>query len=63
MLFLPCGHGGLCQSCAFDIIIKSKSCYLCRHEINELFLVEKKANKIVKVKKIFKVWFTNLILN
>ena len=32
-VFLECGHGGCCFSCAIDIWIKKKGCYLCRTNI------------------------------
>jgi len=33
---MPCGHGGLCFSCAIDIWRNSNCCYLCRADVREI---------------------------
>jgi hypothetical protein len=30
MVNMPCGHGGLCETCAIEIFEKQQDCYLCR---------------------------------
>lgn len=33
VVFMPCGHGGLCLKCAQDIWLATSECYLCRQSI------------------------------
>lgn len=32
-VFMDCGHGGICLSCANDIWVSTGECYLCRDPI------------------------------
>ncbi|KAF4651533.1 hypothetical protein FOL47_000325, partial [Perkinsus chesapeaki] len=36
IILLPCGHGGLCQGCAKDLVLAGKTCYICREEFTML---------------------------
>lgn len=36
----PCGHGGLCKSCALEYIRNENTCMFCRTKIQKLFLIE-----------------------
>jgi Zinc finger, C3HC4 type (RING finger) len=29
-VFMPCGHGGLCEECSLTLLIKNKNCHLCQ---------------------------------
>mmetsp|Transcript_18677 Transcript_18677/g.38870 ORF Transcript_18677/g.38870 Transcript_18677/m.38870 type:complete len:205 (+) Transcript_18677:1-615(+) len=41
MVFLPCLHGGICRSCAEQIVRRSnKHCHTCRRAIDKVVLVE-----------------------
>ncbi|KAM3133116.1 hypothetical protein pb186bvf_014833 [Paramecium bursaria] len=51
IVFIPCRHGGICQACAEDILIKSKECYLCRKPIQQLLKVSRGSNKQLQVKE------------
>jgi hypothetical protein len=35
-VFMHCGHGGLCTSCAFEMVTIKPECHLCREEINQV---------------------------
>lgn len=61
--FLPCGHGGLCYTCALDLVREQDECYMCREIIQrilkisinknykDVFVVEKSisATKFLKI--------------
>ena len=32
-VFLPCGHAGICESCAYDILEGQSKCCFCRQHI------------------------------
>ena len=36
-VYMPCGHGGVCYSCAIDIWKNSDDCYLCRKVRGNLY--------------------------
>ena len=36
----PCGHGGLCKTCALEYIRNESTCMFCRVKIQKLFLIE-----------------------
>jgi LSD1 subclass zinc finger protein len=38
-VFLSCGHGGFCESCAKSVIINFKQCSVCRSEISKVVRV------------------------
>lgn len=33
IVLVPCGHSGLCEGCAKDLVTLTKECYICRSEI------------------------------
>ena len=35
-VFMNCGHGGLCTSCAFEMVTIKPECHLCREEIKQV---------------------------
>ncbi|KAF4694379.1 hypothetical protein FOZ60_008249 [Perkinsus olseni] len=39
VVLLPCGHGGLCEGCAKDIISSTGNCYLCRQPVKLVAIV------------------------
>ncbi|KAF4667143.1 hypothetical protein FOZ61_008604 [Perkinsus olseni] len=39
VVLLPCGHGGLCEGCAKDLVLRTTKCYMCRKRIEMLGLV------------------------
>eukprot|EP01017_Pseudomicrothorax_dubius_P046105 TRINITY_DN8075_c0_g1_i1.p1 TRINITY_DN8075_c0_g1~~TRINITY_DN8075_c0_g1_i1.p1 ORF type:complete len:625 (-),score=103.90 TRINITY_DN8075_c0_g1_i1:72-1946(-) len=53
-VFLDCGHGGLCFSCARDIWKNANECYLCRKPISQILQLDLAAlhGKVVKVKAV-----------
>mmetsp|Transcript_19250 Transcript_19250/g.16484 ORF Transcript_19250/g.16484 Transcript_19250/m.16484 type:complete len:323 (-) Transcript_19250:111-1079(-) len=34
IVLLPCGHGGLCQGCAKELVLSGKPCYICGEEFH-----------------------------
>ena len=40
VVFMPCGHGGLCNECASDILITQGNCCFCRHPIHVMYVLE-----------------------
>ena len=36
-VFMKCGHGGVCYTCAMDIWKRNAECYLCRKEIAAVY--------------------------
>ena len=36
----PCGHGGLCKTCALEYIRNENTCMFCRVKIQKLYLIE-----------------------
>ncbi|EER07056.1 hypothetical protein Pmar_PMAR015469 [Perkinsus marinus ATCC 50983] len=45
IILLPCGHGGLCQGCAKDLVLAGKTCYICREEFTMLAEMNQKWSK------------------
>jgi hypothetical protein len=41
IVLLPCGHGGLCEGCAKDLVTITKECYICRTEVELLAKIRK----------------------
>ena len=41
-VFMECGHGGMCYTCATDIFKKTAECYLCRKPIKQVLLLDLK---------------------
>ena len=41
-IFMECGHGGLCMSCAYDIWNVSDECFLCRESVNYIIRYDAK---------------------
>lgn len=39
-VFMECGHGGMCYTCATDIFKKTGECYLCRRLIKQVLLLD-----------------------
>jgi len=35
-IFMHCGHGGVCTSCAFEMVTIKLECHLCRMEIKQV---------------------------
>jgi hypothetical protein len=33
IVLVPCGHSGICEGCAKDLVTLTKECYICRNEI------------------------------
>ena len=51
-VFMDCGHGGMCYTCATDIFKKTGECYLCRKAIKQVLLLDlsRKEGHYYKVK-------------
>lgn len=56
-VFMDCGHGGMCYSCATDIFKKTGECHLCRKEIKQVLLLDFKSREgnIIRVKESIRV--------
>jgi hypothetical protein len=50
-VFMDCGHGGICYSCAIDIWSTTDDCYMCRHRITKILQLDLKEsnNDVYKV--------------
>ncbi|KAF4654925.1 hypothetical protein FOL46_008474 [Perkinsus olseni] len=46
IVLLPCGHGGLCQGCAKDLVLSGKSCYICGKEFHMLAELKAKSSGV-----------------
>lgn len=44
-VFMDCGHGGVCLSCANDVWISTGECYLCREPIKCILRYDVKDKK------------------
>ncbi|CAD8094910.1 unnamed protein product [Paramecium sonneborni] len=49
-VLMNCGHGGICYQCAIQMAQKSKECFLCRQNIQEIYeIAEKDASMLKRV--------------
>jgi len=51
-IFMPCGHGGLCLKCCYDIWKTTGECYLCRQTVDYILRYDSKQKKGNKFKVI-----------
>jgi len=42
VVFLDCGHGGVCLDCAMDTIKRNNICALCRENVNQIIEIDPK---------------------
>jgi hypothetical protein len=42
IVLVPCGHSGLCEGCAKDLVTLTKECYICRSEIELIAKIKSK---------------------
>lgn len=42
----PCLHGGMCKSCAKDVLKKMGTCMFCRKKIEKIYIIKIKDSKI-----------------
>lgn len=48
----PCGHGGVCEECMFQLIQKDRNCPFCRQEMDTIYIVKKQpGTNIIKLDK------------
>ena len=47
-IYLPCKHGGVCETCSREIFEKTGSCPLCRKKIERIVVFEKKNGQMIK---------------
>ncbi|CAD8115506.1 unnamed protein product [Paramecium primaurelia] len=47
ILFIQCRHGGICEKCAENIVLKSNQCYLCRNNIKQILRINTEAGQLV----------------
>ncbi|EER00616.1 hypothetical protein Pmar_PMAR015066 [Perkinsus marinus ATCC 50983] len=47
IVLLPCGHGGLCQGCAKDLVLSGKPCYICGEEYHMLAELKLKSSGVI----------------
>jgi len=48
----PCGHGGVCEDCMFQLIQKDRNCPFCRKEMDTIYLVKKQpGTNVIKLDK------------
>jgi hypothetical protein len=45
IIFLPCGHGGVCTHCAKDIVLSNQECHICRVSIELIVKISHKIHK------------------
>lgn len=50
IVLIPCGHSGICEGCAKDLVTLTKECYICRNEI-ELIAKIKKPSQVESEKQ------------
>ena len=43
IVLIPCGHSGICEGCAKDLVTLTKECYICRSEIELIAKINKKS--------------------
>lgn len=53
-VFMPCGHGGICDGCALGIFEKSDQCPFCRKEIIQVLEINDKFSR--GLKKVVTAW-------
>ena len=41
-VFMPCGHAGMCYTCAMEMWKSSNACHLCREAIKSVYQLQKK---------------------
>ena len=41
IVLIPCGHSGICEGCAKDLVTLTKECYICRSEIELIAKIKK----------------------
>ncbi|CAD8086491.1 unnamed protein product [Paramecium primaurelia] len=47
ILFIPCRHGGVCEKCAEDIVLKTNQCYLCRKNIKQILKINTEGGQLI----------------
>jgi hypothetical protein len=53
-VFLPCGHAGICNTCALKFLENGKNCHLCRQVIQQVVLLSKENDGKVVVTEVDK---------
>ena len=51
IVLIPCGHSGVCEGCAKDLVTLTKECYICRSDIELLAKIKLKPSRSDKVQK------------
>ncbi|CAD8128125.1 unnamed protein product [Paramecium sonneborni] len=49
VVYMPCGHGGMCQECALKWYEQNKECPICRSNIKAILQIEQIDEQTVKV--------------
>mmetsp|Transcript_6525 Transcript_6525/g.11420 ORF Transcript_6525/g.11420 Transcript_6525/m.11420 type:complete len:445 (-) Transcript_6525:3694-5028(-) len=49
-VFMPCGHGGVCNKCAMRMWQKTEYCHLCRKPIEKVILIPETPSTLIKPK-------------
>ncbi|CAD8127418.1 unnamed protein product [Paramecium sonneborni] len=52
VVYMPCGHGGMCQECAIQWFEQNKECPICRSKSKAILLIEQIDDQTVKVVEI-----------
>jgi len=47
IVLVPCGHSGICEGCAKDLVTLTKECYICRNEIELIAKIRKPGTPIM----------------
>ena len=48
-VFMDCGHGGICFSCACKILEENSQCFMCRKKIAQVLKIKQDSNKVIEV--------------
>lgn len=48
-VFMPCGHAGVCNTCALKLLESTKLCHICRKHIEKVLKMIKDDDKVIVI--------------
>ena len=51
-VFMPCGHAGVCNTCALKLLETTKICHICRNKIAIVIQLVQDNNKVVLITEV-----------